>query len=551
MILREYQETALTSLIDYFNHNTGNPLVVMPTGTGKSVVIAAFIQYALLTYRGTRIIQVTHVKELIEQNFEKLLAVWPIAPAGICAAGLDRREFNCPITFCGIATVYQKAQQFGHIDLIIVDEAHLLSPNETSMYQLFIGQLLLINPRLKVIGFTATDFRVGQGLLTEGENALFTANAIDMSTLEWFNWFIAQGYLSRLIPRKVDFEYDLTGVGEQRGDWNNTQLQAAIDREHLTKKIVTQMIDYGQGRNHWLIFAAGIKHAEHVTEVLQEYGVSAEAVHSKDTKNRSKKVAAFKAGEFTALVNNGVLTTGFDFPGIDLLGILRPTKSPGLWGQILGRGTRPCYAPGYDLSTREGRLRAIASGEKPDCLVLDFTPNTRTLGPINALKKPKSGARKKSEGGAAVTPVVKLCPICPTTNAAAARFCINCGHEFPVNIRLEESASVLPLIAESKPEIIEWVTVDKVAYLRHQKKGKPPCLRVCYYCGLHVINEFIHLEGRGMMTMTAFNWWRTRALTTVPLTADEALPLCNGLRVPKKLKVDFTFAHPEVIDYEW
>lgn len=529
----------------------GHPLVVMPVGTGKSVVIARFIQRVLTSYHGQKILQITHVQELIEQNFARLVGLWPQAPAGIYSAGLDRFDLNCPITFCGIASVNGKASLFGHVDLIIIDEAHLLSPNESSMYQKFILDLIKINPKLRVIGFTATDFRIGQGLLTEGDDALFTDNCVDMSTLENFNWFIHQGYLCRLIPRKVNFEYDLTSVRTTAGEWNNGDLQKALDNYTLTRRVLNEAISLSEGRKHWLVFASGVQHTEHVAEILNELGIKADFLHSKRKAKRKEIIDAFKREEFTALVNNGMLTTGFDDPNIDLLLILRPTKSPGLWCQILGRGTRPSYHPGMPLNTAEQRLAAIAASHKPDCLVLDFTPNSRTIGPINDLAKPKARKKGDSDKPKIVKAVMKLCPVCPTWNGSNARHCIQCGYEFPINIALTEQASTLPLIAEEKPKIIETGTVTNVSYSIHQKKQNPPCLKVSYLCGLRIINQYIHFEGRGMRTLEAYTWWKARTDIPVPLETAVALQYCNALRVPRKIIIDFTYKHPEVLDYEW
>lgn len=396
MQFRDYQDYAIESIFRYFEEGgEGNPVVAMPTGTGKSVVIGGFIQRAFQRYPGQRVMKLTHVKELIEQNFEKLLAIWPTAPAGIFSAGLRRRDAYCPITYAGIATAIKAVETFGHVDLLLIDECHLVSPKADTMYQAFINGLKKVNPYLKVIGFTATHYRMGQGLLIE-EGGLFTDVCVDMTTLEAFNWFLAEGYLCPLVPRPTRTELDVEGVEIRQGEYNLKQLQEAVDRDEVTHAALLEALEMGHDRQHWLVFASGVEHAIHVAAMLESLGVSATCVHSKMSDGeRDQRLADYKAGKYRAMVNNGILTTGFDFPAIDLIVMLRPTQSPGLWVQMLGRGTRPLYAPGFDLETTEGRLAAIINSPKRNCLVLDFAGNTRRLGPINDPVIPK----RKGKGG--------------------------------------------------------------------------------------------------------------------------------------------------------
>ena len=187
---RDYQDAAVDSIFHYFTCHSGNPLVVLPTGTGKSVVIGEFIRQAFEKYPQTRVMKLTHVKEIIEQNLDKLLTIWPTAPAGVYSAGLGRKEKHLPITFGGVGSVARATpDHFGRIDLLIIDECHLVSPNESTMYQKVIQGLKDLNPYLKVIGFTATPYRLGHGMLTD-EGGLFTDICFNASELEAFNWFI-------------------------------------------------------------------------------------------------------------------------------------------------------------------------------------------------------------------------------------------------------------------------------------------------------------------------------------------------------------------------
>ena len=552
---RDYQDYGVQSVFDYFSKgNTGNPLVVMPTGTGKSLVIAEFIRRALCQYPGTRIMKLTHVKELIEQNLDKLLKVWPTAPAGVYSNGLKKKDSGFPITFGGVGTVAKvkdMKEVFGRIDLLIIDEAHLISPKANTMYQKVITKLREINPLLKVIGLTATPFRLGQGMLTEGDS-IFTDICVDMSKMEIFNWFIDQGYLCPLIPKRPEMELDLSGVRIQGSEFKQNDLQQAVDKEEITFAAVQEMIRYGQDRKRWLIFASGIEHAINVRDMLISMGITATCVHSKmPDAERDQNLADFKSGKYRAMVNNGVLTTGFDDPYIDLIGMLRATMSPSLWVQMLGRGTRPVYCIGFDLGTKEGRLAAIANSQKHNCLVLDFAGNARRLGPINDPVIPK---RKGSKGGG--TAPVRLCEACQTYNHASARFCIHCGAEFPRDLHIQEYASSDKLIADGKDDTelnVQVFKVDKTVYTLHDKDGGVASIKASYYCGLRIFNNYICLDHEGYARKRARDYWRAAALEEPPESIQVAMTKLDTLRSPTHVRVwlNKKSKYDQVLDYDY
>lgn len=548
MKLRDYQNYAVDSIFNYFaDGNTGNPIVAMPTGTGKSLVIGSFIQRALTQYPGTKIVKLTHVKELIEQNMDKLKTLWPLAPAGLYSAGLKRKEAFFPIVFGGVASVAKaNMAHFGKVDLVLIDECHLLSPKEGSMYQKIIAEFKKTNPKLKVVGFTATDYRLGQGKLT-GENSFFTDVCVDMTKRDSFNWFISQGYLVPLIPKKPTLEIDLSNVSVRGGEYKENELQEAFDKQEITLYAIKEMIQFSNGRKCWLIFASGIEHAVHVAEMLDYLGVPATVVHSKmPEKERDANIADFKAGKYMAMVNNGVLTTGFDHPAIDMIGMLRATLSTGLWVQMLGRGTRPLFEAGFDLQTLEGRQASIAASQKQNCLVMDFAGNTKRLGPINDPVLPKAKGK-----GSGVAPV-KVCPACMLYNHASVRNCVYCQFEFPHYIKIGEHAGTDDLIAtDNNQPITEIFEVDRVTYQRHEKEGKPDSLKVIYYCGLRSFKEYICFEHEGFASRKAKQWWRDATLeNNTPETITDVLLNLNLLRQPQRIKV-WLKQHPEIMNYEY
>lgn len=534
---RLYQTRAVDALWNYFYEHSGNPIIAMPTGTGKSIVIGRFVKRALQTYPGQRILMTTHVKELIEQNYQKLLSIWPSAPAGIYSAGLGRRDI-APVTYCGIGSVWRNPSQFGHVDLMLIDECHLLSPNADTMYGKFIAGLKEKNPRLKVIGLSATPFRLGMGMLTE-EGGLFSDVCYDISSKQEFNKLIADGYLVRLVPKRTVQQLDVSGVRMQGGEFMQQDLQMAVDKEAVTYYACKEMLAMAHDRRSWLVFTTGIQHTEHVAEVLsRDFGVTCAPVHSKlPPATRDAYIRRFKHGELQCLVNNNILTTGFDHPHIDFIGVLRPTNSPVLWVQMLGRGTRP------------------ADG-KTDCLVADFAGNTARLGPINDPVLPKKKGKRSSPGQAPV----KVCESCNAYNPASVRFCENCGYEFHTSLKHGATASDLALIADDKAEepVVEVYPVNTVTYALHSKAGRPPSVRVSYFCGFKMFQEWLCFEHSGYALHKAHDFWREsfpypegtlKDQKWLPQTTQEAIAYSSYLRTPKAISVWTNRKQPQVMSH--
>jgi DNA repair protein RadD len=542
---RDYQQEAVDSVYRFFAAHpdpSRNPVIAMPTGTGKAVVIAWFCYGVLSQWPSQRVMMLTHVKELIEQNADKMLAVWPQAPIGIFSAGLGEKSAHRPITFAGIQSAAKAPHLFGHQDIILVDECHLVSPSETASYKKFIAELRKVNPWLRVIGLSATAYRLGLGMITDG--GVFTDICYDITGLRAFNRLLDEGYLAPLIPMTTKVELDVSGVHKHGGEFIAKELQAAVGREGITREALAETIEAARDRRHWLIFAAGIEHVELIARLLDQMGVSSTYVHSKlSSRDRDDNLARFKAGQVRALVNADILTTGFDFPGLDCIVLLRPTSSPGLHVQILGRGTRPFYAPGFDLSTTDGRLAAIANSIKQNCLVLDFAGNTRRLGPINDPRIPG----KKGEGNGQIP--VKVCDECGCMAHISARECPNCGTEFTFQEKIAPKASTLALIVRDEPQV-ELFTVDRIVYAPHVKPGFPPSLKVSYYCGVRRFTEWVCLQHHGNpIQHKAHAWWRARIDLEPPLTVDAALPLVDKLKVPKSIRVWVNRKYPEILSY--
>lgn len=406
-MLRDYQRRAIDQLYAWFEAgHTGNPCLVLPTGAGKSHIIAALVKEAMQEWPETRILMLTHQKELIAQNAAKLREHWPGAPMGIYSAALKRRSLGEPITFAGIMSIARRVQDIGHVDLVLIDEVHTVSTEQTGTYRRVLAELAAINPQMRVIGLTATPYRLGQGMITEGDDALFSEPLIEPVTIEEL---VRRGFLSVLTSKPTKMTLDTSAVKKSGGEFVAGALEAAVDTADNNARAVSEIIERGEGRNSWLVFCSGVNHAEHINALMQAHGIASACVTGATPQaDRDAILRDFKAGLIRCVTNVGVLTTGFDHPGIDLLAMLRPTLSPGLYVQMAGRGLR------------------VAKGKR-DCLVMDFGGNVRRHGPITAVQPPRKA--RKGEGGEAPT---KDCPQCDEICAASARACPACGHVFPV-----------------------------------------------------------------------------------------------------------------------
>ena len=464
---RPYQNECHDALIDYWQAGGEHPLVVLATGTGKSFVQARLAKYFVEQYDGFRILSITHVKELIEQNYLELLEEWPFAPAGIYSAGLGRRDTQSQIIFCGIQSVHNKARQIGHVDLLEVDEAHLIPKSADTRYARFIQDLLAINPEMRIVGFTATDYRTDSGKLTEGDERLFTEIVYEYGIADG----IRDGYLSPLVSKATATGFDMSGVTRSGGDFKPGALQDAVDKEGTTRAAVNEIIAAGVNRRSWLAFCAGVVHAEHVRDEIRSHGITCEMITG-DTPSheRARYLRDYKAGKIRCLTNNSVLTTGFNAPGVDLIAGLRPTLSCGLYVQIAGRGTRPVYARGADLSTVAGRLAGIASGPKPNCLYLDFAGNVMRHGPVDAV-----APRKPGEGTGEAP--VKECPECRSLVHISAKVCPDCEFVFPINEKPKHSATsaAIPILANEPPK---WLNVQSRKFYYHENAEGSESVRV-------------------------------------------------------------------------
>lgn len=509
LALRPYQEAALTNLWAWFSAGKRDCLVVLPTGAGKSLVIAEWAKLVFDTDPSACILVLTHVRELVQQNAAELVGLWPDAPWGIYSAGLGRRDIGAQLLFASIQSIHKKAYKLPRrVDMVLIDEAHMIPRNADTMYGKFLADLRTINPALKIVGLTATPFRLDSGRLDQGEGALFDGIAHETNVRELFD----NGWLSPPVSYRQATQIDTSGVGTRGGEFIAAQLEASALDPEVVAAIADRIVEAGRDRHGWLVFGCTVKHCEALAEALNQRGFSGTGVFG-DTKKteRDRIIADFKAQRLRFLVSQGVLTTGFNARHVDLVALARPTKSTGLYIQMVGRGTR--------LSPETG---------KTNCLILDFGGNIARHGPFDDPSIPEK--KKKGEGDAPY----KECSQCGCACGTMTRFCPACGFEFPPPERRVTTLPAARAILSTEPE---WLEVKGVTYRRHEKPGSPPSLRVDYRTGLNSYREWICLEHTGYARAKAESWWLRRASAPVPGSVDAALERLQELNEPSHIRI--------------
>lgn len=383
--LRPYQTAAVDATLAHFRKSKDPAVLVLPTGAGKSLVIAEMARLA----KG-RVLVLAHVKELVEQNHAKYESYGQ--RAGIYAAGLERKDSREKVIFGSIQSVARAAAGFFEdFSLLVIDECHRVSLEEETQYAQVTRALKKENPGLCVLGLTATPYRLGlgwlyeyshRGLLRTSETRFFKKCVFELTLGD----MIRGGYLTP--PVKIDAPvacYDFSSLKLKEGTrFSMNDVEDVLkDQERVTPGIVANIVQLAKDRRGVMIFTASVRHAEEVLSLLPE-GVSALVVGDTASGERDEIIRRFKAEDLKFLVNVSVLTTGFDAPHVDLIAVLRPTESVSLYQQIVGRGLR--LFPG-----------------KEDCLILDYT------GQGHDLFRPEIDDDRPSDES---VPVQVECPSC-------------------------------------------------------------------------------------------------------------------------------------------
>lgn len=538
MQLRDYQQESIDALFAWWDKHpaiTDIPIVVLPTGAGKSVVIAEQTRklFELWPEDHPRTLVIVPSKELAEQNAEKLAALLPRhISIGYYSASVGRKEPTSDVIVATIGTVAKAAHLLGNIKCVFVDECHLINPDGAGQYRSFLRDLARYCT-FRVAGFTATPFRGNGVWLTDGKEPLFTGIAINISITS----LLEEGFLSPLVrPTDVLTQIDVEGIKTTSGDFNIGQLSSRVSR-YLSAAAKEAMV-LAKDRRKWIAFCPTVANAQELAGILTGLGAPSLVVTGDTPKaEREDRINRFRRGEARCLVTVLALATGFDVPDVDCILWLRPTKSPVLYVQGAGRGLR------------------IATG-KTDCLWLDFSDTTQRLGPIDTITGRRKGPPKDAEAPFAV------CDNCGAqVRPASALRCPECGHV----MREEEdkdkarSASNAAVLSKQVEQRVSTYQVDRVAYAKHEKRGGGiPTLRVEYWSGLRIVaREWVCLSHDGYPRGKAENWWSKRSpegFTYMPGGVNQAMEWIESgfqLTQPSAITVNETGKYPEIVSYEF
>jgi DNA repair protein RadD len=523
--LRPYQNDAVQATLNHFRTENTPAVIVLPTGAGKSLVIAELARIAL-----GRVLVLAHVRELVEQNHAKFLSL--NLDAGIYSAGLKRKDFSQKTIFGSIQSIARAPSDFFmDFSLVVIDECHRVSMESETQYSQVIDLLKLSNPELCILGLTATPYRLGFGWIYElnmsqkkrvtKEDRFFKKCIFDLST----KFMIKNNFLTA--PIKIDSPvacYDFSSLKLNGMRFLITQIESILkDQKRITPLIIKNIIDISVDRQGVMIFTSSVNHAKEIMQSLPPF-ISALVVGETDDGERDEIIQAFKERKLKFLVNVSVLTTGFDAPHVDVIAILRPTESASLYQQIVGRGLR--LSPG-----------------KSECLILDYTgQNHDIFDPDIEDKKTKSdsvlvdiicpscGGENQFWGivdqagqilehfGRQCKAILvnsinseikdcgfrfrfKICDQCGNENDIAARSCTSCQHILvDTDQKLKEAMSL---------KDAHVLRVDSVLYEKTNDKKGNERLEIRYYdVDANVLKEYYYLNSNESITAFQFNFVR-------------------------------------------
>ena len=535
MQLRQYQQQAVDAVYNYLRRYDDNPCVVIPTAGGKTPILATIVKDAIQQWDG-RVMILSHVKELLEQAVDKIHTVYPECDIGIYSTGLKRWDTDNKCIVAGIQSAYRNTDGFGKFDLIIVDEAHLIPEKGDGMYRNFLRRMKDHNPELRVIGLTATPYRLTSGPICAPDNIL-NKICFEVGVKE----LLQQGFLCPLRSKASRQEIDASGLHVRAGEFIESEVDKLMNTGDLVAQACSEIISYARERKAVIIFCCSIDHAQNVLAHIRKHDSTAEAVFGDTLPSfRAEILERFKAGKIKFLVNVGVLTTGFDAPNIDCVVLLRPTASPGLYYQMVGRGFR-------------------LHPDKKDCLVLDFGGNIERHGPVDSIQvEPKTDREE---------PLGKTCPQCREVVPTAAMLCHVCGHSFIKEKAESEEREIGHDAAPAKVAILSGEITDteyavqSVRYSVHEKRnaepGAPRTMKIEYRINmLQSFSEWICPEHGGYVKQKFIRWWRKHAPgCDLPHDAQDAVWLATegALEWPTHITVRTVSGekYPKIIGYRY
>ena len=403
MTLRPYQQKAHDAIVKWVRKTFEPCLIEAATGAGKSHIIAAIAQTVHEISKGKHILCLAPSAELVIQNSEKYGATGN--PFSLFSASVGQKSLRYPVVFGTPLTVKNKINKFGDkFAMIVLDECHSITPTIKEI----IANMREKNPNLRVVGMTATPYRMNEGYIFDQwpdgspvaeheKDEPYFAACVDRITAREL---IDLGYLTTPVIGSIHAESYHTAFMQlnSMGRFDKDDVDRAYHGQgRKTAAIIADIVAHAQDRQGVMIFAATVRHAQECMDSLPR---ELSAIVTGETPKNERKdiIDRFKAREIKYIVNVSVLTTGFDAPHVDVIAMLRATESVGLLQQIIGRGLRKSIG-------------------KDDCLILDYAENLERHCPDGDIFTPSVTARPKSDGN-----YLKCeCPLCGTENTFKCR----------------------------------------------------------------------------------------------------------------------------------
>lgn len=463
--LRDYQTEAIDRTSEALQKGVRRPLIIAPTASGKSLIIAGMIKRALERNATRRILSLSYQSEILEQNESALLKLLPSANAGIYCAGTGRKESDRQVIFASRDSLGPNPSACGDFEFVIVDEAHQVSSKAETRYQKIFSKL---DPKW-VVGLTGTPFRMDNGNIW-GEQGYFEAVSYNIK----LDFLVNRGFLCPYIfPRPESAIIDTQGVRvKSTGDFDENELEQRSSTDEVVQACVQKWLFHANDRKVSLFFCCSVAHAEVVTKAISEK-IGFEKVAYLDGKTKKDErefiLSEAKKGRFKAIVNVGVLTTGVDIPIIDCVVMLRATRSASLFVQSCGRGLRTF--PG-----------------KENLLILDMTDNFQRFGSLSNPVIRTSSSESEALGEPTGEQFPKKCPSCDSDCQPSAKVCSYCGHVF-----INHSSEVETKI-ETKTS--GWFKVENY-YFRYAKtkRGQDCMIATFKLAGIKRTLSFWHVYG--------------------------------------------------------
>jgi len=537
LVLRPYQLRTLDTAWDalQFKHNV---LLVAPCAAGKTILFSKLIQRLLRENPAFRAMVLTDREILVTQSRDKLASVAPELAENIgivCASVTTTKALDRRVTIASRQTLINNLDAFPPVQLVIVDECHLMAlptedDHEPDQFAIIINRLRDYNPNLRLLGCTASPYRLNTGYIFGSENrpgSLPYFDQIDaqITTAE----LLAGGYIAPLVGRAEandDFASDLANVGTVAGEFNIGQLSSMMCKATHVQSCVDAWKKYASDRKKTLVFCCTIEHAEAVAAAFNDAGIPAAAIHSKlSPLDEQIRFAALEQGTMRVFTSVAKLTTGLDITDLDAGIFARPTKSTALYLQIVGRFQR------------------LAEG-KENALILDLVGATTGFG--TDMDNLRVAVPRWAEGEG--EPITKICPgenidgtVCGKSVHAAMRYCPHCGFAFPFEEAVEAELPGLKKIEFNKKDQPEPYDVAHVDYDIHEsKKSGKFLIKVTYRCGLNLFfNEWICLPDfyKGYAVAKAEAWWAERTDEDFPSSVEEFIFLSDCLAKPLQVLV--------------